>query len=232
VTSTSEEAALSTYETKRPATESHGTSAAEKASATVQQATGATREKAQQATGQARSRVRDQVDQRSTQAGERVAGVARDARSVGEHLRSQGKERPATLADQAADRAERLGDYLKRADGDAILRDVERFGRERPWAVMAGGLVLGVAASRFLKASSSRRYREMESVGNLPGRPADVARGTPPSAPTAPPPSTATGAAPAALPSATMPVPGAPERDLSPSGSALPNRPSSGPTDR
>ena len=32
------------------------------------------------------------------------------------------------------------------------------FGRRQPWAVIAGGLALGFAASRFLKASSSRRY--------------------------------------------------------------------------
>ena len=79
-------------------------------------------------------------------------------RSVGDELRKQGKDQPAKLADQAADRAESLGGYLERSDGDTILSDLEDFGRRRPWAVIAGGLVLGFAASRFLKASSSRRY--------------------------------------------------------------------------
>ena len=97
-------------------------------------------------------------------------------RSVGEHLRSEGKDKPAELADKAATRVAELGDYLKRSDGDALLRDAERFGRERPWAVMAGGLVLGIAASRFLKASSSRRYQDMGSSANLPARRADVHR--------------------------------------------------------
>jgi hypothetical protein len=53
-----------------------------------------------------------------------------------------------------------LGSYLERSDGDTILRDVEDFGRRQPWAVIAGGVVLGFAASRFLKASSSRRYEQ------------------------------------------------------------------------
>jgi hypothetical protein len=141
-------------------------------------------EKAQEAAGQARNRVRDEVDSRSTQAGEQAKSVAQDVRSVGEHLRSQGKDKPAELADKAAGRVAELGDYLKRSDGDAILRDVERFGRERPWAVMAGGLVLGVAASRFLKASSSRRYQHgFESSGNLPPRRADVDRDAIPAPP-------------------------------------------------
>jgi hypothetical protein len=124
-------------------------------------------EKVQEASGQAKDRVRDQVDQRSTQAGERVTSAAQDARSVGEELRRQGKEQPARLADQAADRAERLGGYLQESDADRILRDVEDLGRRQPWVVVAGGLLLGFAASRFLKASSEQRYR---SHGTPPAR--------------------------------------------------------------
>jgi hypothetical protein len=112
---------------------------------------------AQQAAGQARGQIRRQVDERSTQAGEQVTSTADDVRSVAQQLRQQGKEQPAKLAEQAADRAERLGTYLKQSDGDAILRDVEDFGRRQPWAVMLGGLAAGFLASRFLKASSSRR---------------------------------------------------------------------------
>jgi hypothetical protein len=43
---------------------------------------------------------------------------------------------------------------------------VEDFARRNPWAVAAGGLVLGLAASRMLKASSSQRYRSSLSNGN------------------------------------------------------------------
>ena len=110
------------------------------------------------ALGQARGRLSDQVDQRSTQAGERIAGTAGDVRSVAEELRRQGKDAPAALAEQVAGQADRVGDYLKGASGDRLLRDVEDFARRQPWLVAAGGLVLGFAASRFLKASSSRRY--------------------------------------------------------------------------
>lgn len=141
---------------------------------TAQQA----KDKAQEAAGQAKGRVRDQVDQRSTEAGERVSGVAQDVRSVGDELRRQGKDQPAKLADRAAERAESLGNYLTRSDGDTILRDVEDFGRRQPWAVIAGGLALGFAASRFLKASSGRRYQSgYESSNRLPARTQDV---TPP----------------------------------------------------
>src|SRR5918994_3020223 len=114
-------------------------------------------ETAQQAAGQARGQLRRQVDERSTQAGEQVNSTAADVRSVAQQLREQGKEQPAKIAEQAADRAERLGSYLTQSDGERILRDVEDFGRKQPWAVVFGGLAAGFLASRFLKASSSRR---------------------------------------------------------------------------
>jgi hypothetical protein len=119
------------------------------------------KDKAKQAAGQARVKAREQVDQRSTQAGEQVSTAAGDVRSVAEELRRQGKDTPAKYAEQAAERAERLGGYLKDSDGEAILRDVENFARSKPWAVAAGGLALGFAASRLLKASSAERYRQL-----------------------------------------------------------------------
>jgi hypothetical protein len=137
----------------------------EKAQQAGGQAKEQAKEKAQQAAGQARSTLRDQVDQRSTQAGEKVGTFATDVRSVGQQLREQGKDQPAKLADQAADRAERLGGYLRDNDADRILGDVEDFGRRQPWVVIAGGVALGLVASRFLKASSTRRYEQRRWAG-------------------------------------------------------------------
>jgi len=136
---------------------------------TVQQMTGQTQEKVQQLAGQAqeqaqevaeqaRSRLREQLDQRSSQAAEQIATHASDLRSVSETLREQGKQGPASAAGKLADYTERLGGYLRERDSDALLADAEDFGRRQPWAVAAGGVVLGFAAARFLKASSSRRY--------------------------------------------------------------------------
>ena len=121
-------------------------------------------EQVRKATGQARDRMRDQVDQRSTQAGEQVNQHASDLRDVAQQLRDQGKDGPAKIADQVADRAERAGSWMKDSDADRILSDVEDFARSNPWAVAAGGLALGFVASRVLKASSSRRYEERTRV--------------------------------------------------------------------
>jgi hypothetical protein len=136
----------------------------------AQEVAGQAKEKAQEAAGQAKGRVREQVDQRSTEAGQQVSTTAGDLRSVGDELRKQGKDTPAKLAEQAADRTERLGSYLTESDADRILHDVEDFARKQPWAVVAGGLALGFAASRLLKASSSQRYQQ-RSDGRDPATP-------------------------------------------------------------
>jgi len=145
---------------------------------TTEQAKEKAKEQAQQAAGQAKGALRSQVDQRSTQAGERASGLASDVRTISQQLREQGKDQPAQLADKAAERAERLGNYLQQSDADRILGDVEDFGRRQPWAVIAGGLAVGLLASRFLKASSTNRYEQRsssyQSSRQLPARSVDV----------------------------------------------------------
>jgi hypothetical protein len=124
------------------------------------------KQRAQEATGQIGGMVRERVDQGSTMAGDRISSQAGDVRSVAEQLRQQGKDKPAEMAEKAAERAERVGRYLTESDGERLLSDAERIGRERPWAVIAGGMTLGLVASRLLKASSSERYQRSGANGS------------------------------------------------------------------
>jgi len=142
--------------------------------AKVDEASRQAQEKAQQAAGQAQLRVREQLDQRSSQLGEQVHRQASDLRAVSEALRDQGNHRPAQAVERLAGYAEQAGGYLREKDADTMLSDAEDFGRRRPGAVAAGALALGFAASRFLKASSSRRYS---------ARAADRPRLSPPESP-------------------------------------------------
>jgi ElaB/YqjD/DUF883 family membrane-anchored ribosome-binding protein len=125
-------------------------------------------EKAEQVRGQVSDRVREQVDTRSTQAGEQLGSVADAMRRTGQSLRDEGSDAPAKVTDAVAERAERMGSYLREADADAILRDVENLARRQPWLFAAGGAALGLIASRFLKASSGGRYSS-QNGGSTPG---------------------------------------------------------------
>ena len=130
----------------------------EQTQAKAKEVAGKAQEQMGEARDQARARVREQVDERSTEAGE---------------LRKQGNDTPARYADQAADRAEQVGAWLRDSDGDRILGDVEDFARRNPWGVAAGGLVLGFVAARMLKASSAERY------GRAPAEPSQLASAGP-----------------------------------------------------
>ena len=158
-----------------PSEQSTSTQAKEKVQETAQQVQQQVQEKTQQVRGQASGRLREEIDTRSTQAGEQVTSTADAMRRVGEQLRGEGNEAPARLADQAAERAQRLGGYLTEANADRILSDVENFARRQPWLVGIGGVVLGFLASRFVKASSSRRYESYGGDGYPSGMPAGAA---------------------------------------------------------
>ena len=126
--------------------------------AKAQQAAGQAQEKAQAAAGQAQAKLREQLDHRSGQLAEQVHQQTSDLRSVGETLRDRGKDRPAQAVDRLVGYAEKVEGYLRNRDADAMFGDAEEFGRRKPGAVAAGAFALGLVASRFLKASSSRRY--------------------------------------------------------------------------
>lgn len=115
------------------------------------------KQQAQQGADKAKGALRSQIDERSTTAGQQLSTHAGNARTVAGELRKQGQDGPAKLAEQAAERTERLGGYLQDRDADTLLQDAEQYARENPWVVVAGGLAAGFVASRFLKASSSQR---------------------------------------------------------------------------
>jgi hypothetical protein len=128
-------------------------------------------QKAEQVKGQASQRLREQLDTRSTQLGEQVTSFGQALRTAGERLESEGNDAGARAAQQAADRAERLAGYLTSSRSERLLGDIERFGRQRPWAAGAIGAALGFVGARFLKASSENRYdasNRMRQDADLP----------------------------------------------------------------
>jgi hypothetical protein len=59
-----------------------------------------------------------------------------------------------------------MGSYLTESDADRLLNDIEDFGRRQPMAVVGIGIAVGFAASRFLKASSRKRYQGYQADPN------------------------------------------------------------------
>jgi hypothetical protein len=128
-------------------------------------------DKAHDLKGQASRNMRSQLDDRSTDIGEQVHSLGAALRRAAEQLAADGKTMPADAARRAADGVERLGGYLRDGNADVFLHDVEQFGRKRPWVSGGVGMALGFAASRFLKASSGRRYNTVQAARSDLGAP-------------------------------------------------------------
>jgi len=124
-----------------------------------------------------RRELRDQLNDRTAQVGGQARSLAEALRRSGTEVR-QGPEGAAVaqITSGMADRLERAGDYLERANGDEMLRDAERFIRSRPWLLAGAAAAAGLAASRIVKASSERRYKTSSPTPLSVGRGQD--RGT------------------------------------------------------
>jgi hypothetical protein len=115
-------------------------------------------ETAQQASQKGIEYLREQTEARAGQLSAELQSVAEALRRSGHALHADGKEASGAVIDNVTRRLDQLSRYLGQTGGDRMLQDVEAFGRKRPWGLIGIGLGVGVASSRFLKASSSSRY--------------------------------------------------------------------------
>jgi ElaB/YqjD/DUF883 family membrane-anchored ribosome-binding protein len=128
------------------------------ASARAQEAASMAQDKASELREQGTSKLRDQFDSRSSRAGSQMRAVADALRQSTQSLRNDGNTPAANVTDQLADRVERLGSYLEATRGEELMTDIEDIARRRPWMIAGVGLLAGLAASRFVKASSQSRW--------------------------------------------------------------------------
>jgi hypothetical protein len=140
-------------------------SLAGQASAKAQDAASVAQEKASELREQGSARLRDQFDQRSNQAGSQARSLAEALRRSGNDLNGEGNGNVSQLTNQVADRIDGLGSYLEQKSGDELMRDLETFARRRPWMLAGLGMLAGVAAARFMKASSEQRYGDYRRTG-------------------------------------------------------------------
>lgn len=141
--------------------ESSSSGVVEQAKSELGDAASAVQEKTGELKQQGRSKLGDTLDERTTQVGGQAREAALAMRETGSQLRTSGVSGDQPLAgvfEAAADRVEQLGGYLEHTSGERLLRDAEDLARRHPWAFAGVGLIAGLAASRFLKASSERRY--------------------------------------------------------------------------
>jgi hypothetical protein len=85
-------------------------------------------------------------------AGDAIAQAASAIRQTGEQMRGQ-QPQVAGFADTAAQQLDKAAQLVREQDLQGLIREAERFARRQPALFLGGAFVLGLAASRFLKAS-------------------------------------------------------------------------------
>lgn len=99
----------------------------------------------------------DFLDRQKERAADEVSHFEAAIRRAAKTLRDEDDDNLANYADRAAARLSSVKSYLRRQELGDLLHDVEESARRRPELVFGGLLVAGLAAARFLKASSRTR---------------------------------------------------------------------------
>jgi hypothetical protein len=105
-----------------------------------------------------------QADQGLQTAASGVETVAQSIRRVSTDMQTD-QPQIAEFAQTAADRAEDLARYLRETDAREMVSTVEQFARRQPLIFLGGAFVLGVAASRLIKAASGGGQGQNMSSG-------------------------------------------------------------------
>jgi hypothetical protein len=93
-----------------------------------------------------------QADRAKTQAADGLEQITESIRRVSMDLETE-QPQIASVVTTAADQAERIAEYLRTTDARQILNTVEDVARRQPLIFLGGAFVLGLAASRFIKAA-------------------------------------------------------------------------------
>ncbi len=119
------------------------------------------------------SNMIDQAKERaSTMAQEQKQSAAQRIGRCGSALRDSARsveqEDPniAYFANSAAERIERVADYLRSTDLDGLRHDAEDLARRRPALFMGGMLVAGLIVGSIIKASASAARDEGENISS------------------------------------------------------------------
>ena len=89
---------------------------------------------------------------------------------VSEELKGQDQESLADYAGQLAGSMKSFADSLRERNLDELVKDTQQLARNNPTLFLMGSVAVGIALSRFLKASSQRsgasRHNESEFHGS------------------------------------------------------------------
>jgi hypothetical protein len=104
---------------------------------------------AEKAGEETRYRIQPYLSSRKNRFVEQLNQTAGALRETGTHMEDN---RSGDLIRMSAEKIEKLGGYLGSRDVNELIDDLRSFARTRPWTILGGAFIAGLAAARFLKA--------------------------------------------------------------------------------
>lgn len=105
-------------------------------------------------------RGEQQLDSQKHAAADQAKSLAGVVERAAEDLREQDQQSLAQYAGQLADSMKSFADSLKNRSTDDLIRDTQDLARKNPTLFVLGSVAVGVALSRFFKASGDREGRQ------------------------------------------------------------------------
>lgn len=125
----------------------------ESARETVDELRRATRDAAREAREAGKEAVAQRSQRQKGRAEATLDSVARALHEASETFHGDERDQLGRYTGRAAERVERLGDYLEDRDLEALLRDARSMARRRPELFIGGCYFTGLLLGRFLKSS-------------------------------------------------------------------------------
>jgi hypothetical protein len=128
---------------------------------TMQQAKDTVRNVASQVREDAAGAARSGYRNTANRTAETLGTVAQTLRSSTEQLHAQHQgEAIARYIERASDQAQRFAEYLRNAEPDQVVNEVRNFARRQPTLFLGGAFMMGLVASRFLRASERDQQQD------------------------------------------------------------------------
>ena len=117
-----------------------------------------------------RRQGQEQFEARKQTAADQTEKLAGAVERISEELKDQDQESLADYAGQLAGGMRNFAESLRQRNLDELVRDTQQLARDNPTLFLMGSVAVGIALSRFLKASSQRsgasRHDESEFYGS------------------------------------------------------------------
>ncbi len=123
------------------------------------------RQTGQEAMESAKAEGRDRLERGKHSAADTVASTSEALDEAAASLSTQGQESLARATSVLADKLSGLANELESRSIDQLSRDATRLARDNPGLFVAGSVALGVALSRFLKASARHPSGSTQQYG-------------------------------------------------------------------